>query len=113
MANADVLALNDSNGNGGAGTPALPDAACAMFYDAHIFGLSKDYAFPIGANVDPSRWHQITNLARLLTRKQTLADGNDYDLWDAVMTIAKSIVEANPHINDDEPLSKNYGKQGS
>jgi hypothetical protein len=52
----------------------------AMFYDANMFGLSKDYAFPEGPNTSPSLLDQETSLAKLLTRKQTLADGNNYDL---------------------------------
>jgi hypothetical protein len=80
----------------------------AMFYDANMFGLSKDYAFPEGSNVSPSLLDQGTSLAKLLTRKQTLADGNDYDLWDCVFTMTKWILAQDPHINDDEINSVNY-----
>lgn len=80
----------------------------AMFYDANMFGLSKDYAFPEGSNASPSLLDQATSMAKLLTRKQTLADGNDYDLWDCVFTITKWILAQNPHINDDEINSVNH-----
>lgn len=99
---SDKLDGVDGNGN------ELPFRKAAMFYEANLLGLSKDYAFPEGANTSPSMEDQSTSLAKLLTRKHTLADGNQYDLWDAVMTIAKSIVAANPHINDDEPNSVNH-----
>ncbi len=87
---------------------ALPYAKVAMFYEANLLGLAKDYAFPEAANMSPARIDQITSLAKLLTRKHTLPDGNQYDLWDAVFTIAKWVVAANPHINDDEPNSVNH-----
>lgn len=100
--NADKLDGTDGNGN------ALPYRQAAMFYDARMFGLAKDYAFPEGPNTTSSVLNHGTSLAKLLTRKQTLADKNDYDLWDCIFTIAKSIVAANPHINDDEINSVNY-----
>lgn len=102
VSNADKLDGTDGNG-----TP-LPYRIAAMFYTAHMFGLSKDYAFPEGPNATASLLNHGTSLAKLLTRKQKLADGNEYDLWDCVFTIAKSVVAANPHINDDEVLSVNY-----
>lgn len=95
-------------GNGGTDTGAFPYALAAMFYDANMFGLSKDYAHPEDANTSASRWDQITSTAKLLTRKMRMPDGNDYDIWDAVMTLCKATVVANPHINDDEPNSVNY-----
>jgi len=94
-------------GNGTDGTNALPYALVAMFYDAHMFGRAVDYANPEGSNVSPSRWDQITSLAKLLTRTATLADGNEYDLYDMVRTCTKWVVAQNPHINDDEHLSVN------
>lgn len=99
---ADKLDGVDGNGN------QLVYRKAAMLYEANMFGLGKDYAFIEGPNVSPSMQDQSTTLAKLLTRKLTLADGNQYDLWDAVMTIAKSVVAANPHINDDEPNSVNH-----
>lgn len=81
-----------------------------MFYEANMFGLSKDYAFPEGANETASELNQVASLAKLLTRKKTFADGNQYDALDCIWTIAKSIVAANPHINDDEKNSVNYKK---
>ncbi len=80
----------------------------AMFYDANMFGLSKDYDFPEGPNTSPSMLDQGTSLAKLLTRKQTLADGNNYDLWDCVFTITKWVLSQDVHINDDEINSVNY-----
>ena len=55
-----------------------------------------------------SRLDSITSLDKNLDRTFLMPDHNDYDLWDAVMTITKSIILANPHINDDEVLSVNY-----
>jgi hypothetical protein len=104
---ADQDVDNAANGVDGNGN-ALPYALVAMFYDADMFGRSKDYADPEGSNTSSSRWDQITSLAKLLTRTRTLADGNDYDLWDCVFTIAKWVVQQNPQINDNEVLSKNY-----
>jgi hypothetical protein len=99
---ADSIAGTDGNGN------ELPYAVAAMLYDAHMLGLGKDYAFPEGSNTSSSRLDHITTLAKLLTRKQTLADGNDYDLWDCVFTCAKWVLSQNVHINDDEVNSVNY-----
>lgn len=95
-------------GNGGTDTGAFPYALAAMFYRANLLGLSKDYAYPEGPNVSASRWDQITSTAKLLTRTLLMPDGNEYDLWDAVMTLCKAALLANPHINDDEPNSVNY-----
>ena len=105
---ADQDVNNAANGNSGPGTPALPYALVARFYDAHMFGLDVDYAYPEGSNVSSSRWDGVTSLDKALNRTKKMPDGNDYTLWDAVMTIAKATIIANPHINDDEPLSVNY-----
>ena len=94
--------------NGSDGTAALPYALVAILYDAHMFGLGKDYAYPESSNTTSSRYDQLTTLAKLLTRKQTLADGNDYDVWDCVFTIAKWVVKNDLTINDDEVLSVNH-----
>lgn len=99
---SDAIAGTDGNGN------ALPWAQVAMFFDGHMFGRSKDYAFPEGSNTSASRLDQITSMAKLTTRTQTLADKNDYDLWDCVFTIAKWVVKNDPTINDDEVLSVNH-----
>jgi hypothetical protein len=94
--------------DGSSGTDALPWALVARLYEAHMFGLSSDYAFPEGSNTTSSRLDSITTLDKLLSRKMTLSDGNQYDLWDCVFTITKWIVAQNPSINDDEPNSVNY-----
>jgi hypothetical protein len=104
-ADQDVFA--QSNGIDGGGNQ-LPYAKAALFYDANIFGLSKDYAFPEGANVAASRWDQITSLAKLLARRHKHVDGNEYDAWDALQTCLKYVLAQNPHINDDEKNSVNY-----
>jgi hypothetical protein len=95
--------------DGGTGQ-ALSFRLAAMLYDAHMFGLAKDYAFPEGSNVSASMTDQVTTLTKLLTRKKKMPDGNDYDLWDAVFTAAKGELVANPHLNDDEVNSVNYKK---
>jgi hypothetical protein len=110
MTSPDQDVANHLNGNTGAGSPALPEALAAMLYDAHLFGLSVDYAYPEPPNVSSSRYDQITTLAKLLTRTKKMPDGNDYTIWDAVMTTCKANILANPHINDDEPLSVKYKK---
>ena len=94
----------DGNGN------QLPFRKVAMFYDAHMFGLATDYAFPEGPNESASMTDHAASLAKLLTRKQKLADGNDYDLFDAVFTITKWVLSQNININDDELLSVNHKK---
>lgn len=108
--NADATARTVSDKLDGTDTAGqvLGYRRAAMFYNANMFGLSKDYAFPEGANTSPSLLDQGTSLAKLLTRKQTLADGNDYDLWDCVFTLTKWVLAQNPHINDDEINSVNY-----
>ena len=96
--------------NGSDGTAALPYALVAMLYDANMFGLGNDYAYPEGSNTTSSRYDQITTLAKLLTRKAKLADGNDYDVYDMLRTCTKYILSQNIHINDDEVNSVNYKK---
>lgn len=105
---ADQDVANHANGNSGPGTPALPEALVARFFDAHMFGLGVDYAFKEGSNVTSSRWDSITSVDKLLTRTKKMPDGNDYTVWDAIMTLVKAEILVNPHINDDEPLSVNY-----
>lgn len=100
----DVL----NSGNGGTDSGAFPYALVAMLYDGNILGLDKDYAYPEGSNVSASRWDQITTLAKVLTRTHTHADGNTYDIWDAVQTILKWVLTQAPTINDDEPDSANF-----
>lgn len=107
MTSPDQDVANHLNGNTGAGSPALPEALVAMLYDANLLGLSKDYAYKEGSNTTSSRYDQITTLAKLLTRTHTHADGNSYDLWDAVQTILKWVLTQNKAINDDEKNSVN------
>ncbi|MGZ4662776.1 MAG: hypothetical protein ACXVYB_16010 [Arthrobacter sp.] len=103
-ADQDVFnALNGSDGNA-----ALPYALAAMLYNANLLGLGKDYAYPETSNTTSSRYDQITTLAKLLTRTHKHADGNTYDLWDAVHTILKWVLIQAPHINDDEKNSVNH-----
>lgn len=103
---ADQDVFNTMNGTNG--TAALPEALVARFYNANMFGLSKDYAYPEGSNVTSSRYDSITSMDKLLTRKRKHVDGNSYDAWDCLQTIVKSILAVNPHINDDEKNSVNY-----
>ncbi len=105
---ADQDVYNAINGNSGPGTPALPYALVARFYDGNIFGRNKDYAYPEGSNVSASRLDSITSLDKLLTRTHKHADGNSYDLYDAIQTICKYVLAENVHINDNEPNSVNY-----
>lgn len=106
--NATPQSVADSiSGTDGTGT-ALGYMITAMLYDGHMFGLGKDYAFPETSNTSASLLDKATTLAKLLTRKQTLADGNDYDLWDCVFTCAKWVLSQNIHINDNEVNSVNY-----
>lgn len=97
----------DANGN------LLRYRIAAMLYEAHAFGLNKDYSFPEGPNASPSLEDQTTTLAKLLTRKRTLADGNQYDLWDMLLACTKYVLSQNVHIMDDEPNSINYKKSAS
>jgi hypothetical protein len=112
--NADPRTVSDKlDGLDDASGQAQPNRLAAMLYTAHMFGLPKDYAFPEGANVSPSMLDHVTTLAKLLTRKQKLADGNEYDLWDCVFTITKYVLSQAPHINDDEVNSVNHAKKSS
>lgn len=101
---SDMLSGTD----GGGGQLAFRKAA--MLYEANMFGLGTDYAFPEGANVSSSLCDHGTTLAKLLTRKLTLPDGNQYDAWDAIMTAAKAAILSTPLINDDEINSVNHKK---
>ena len=94
--------------NGTDGTNALPYALVAMLYDANLLGLDKDYAYPEGSNTTASRYDQLTTLAKILTRTHTHADGNTYDIWDAVQTILKWVLEQAPTINSTEVNSVNF-----
>jgi len=105
---ADQDVDNALNGNSGPGSPALPYALVARFYDGNLFGRNKDYAYPVGPNVTASRLDSITSVDKLLTRTHKHVDGNDYDLWDAVQTLVKYVLTENVHINDNEPNSVNY-----
>jgi hypothetical protein len=106
VAAAGAGVTQDANGN--PTTTALPWAEVAFLYDANILGLGKDYAFPEGSNASSSRWDQITTLAKVLTRTHTHADGNTYDIWDAVQTILKWVLAQDPTINSNETDSVNY-----
>jgi hypothetical protein len=81
-----------------------------MLYLANILGLSKDYAFAEGPNTSPSEIDHVTTLAKVLARTHKHVDGNTYDIWDAVQTLLKIALAANPTINDDEVDSVNFGK---
>jgi hypothetical protein len=98
---------NAGNGTDGNGN-ALSYALVAMLYDANILGLGKDYAFKETSNTSASRWDQITTLAKVLTRTHTHADGNTYDIWDAVQTILKWVLTQTPGINSNEVNSVTY-----
>lgn len=106
MPNADQNVDNLMNGS--SGTAALPEALVARFYDSNLFGRGTDYAYPEGPNVTSSRYDSITSVDKLLTRTRKMADGNDYDLHDAVFTILKSVLLADKTINDDEKNSVNF-----
>ncbi len=99
---SDKLDGIDGNGN------AEPYDVVAMLYDANLLGLAKDYAFPEGPNVSSSALDHVNTLAKVLTRTHKHADGNTYDVFDAVQTILKWVLTQNLHINDDEPNSVNY-----
>lgn len=105
---ADEDVDNAAQGNSGPGTPALPYALVARFYDCHMFGRAVDYAYPEGSNVSASRWDGITSIDKNLDRTAKLADNNDYDVFDMLRTCTKWVLSQNVHINDDEPLSANY-----
>jgi hypothetical protein len=107
-ANASAESVADSiSGTDGNGNP-LPFDQVAMFYDSNLFGLGKDYAFPEVSNTSPSEIDHVTSLAKLWTRSRKMADGNTYDAHDALFTVLKSVLLANPTINNDEPNSVNY-----
>ena len=99
--------------DGSNGSAALPEALVAMLYDANLLGLSKDYAYKEGSNTTSSRYDQITTLAKVLTRTKKHADGNSYDIWDAVQTILKWVLAQDKSLNDDEKNSVNYTKSAS
>lgn len=105
---ADQDVDNAFNGNTGPGTAALPYMLVARLYDGNLFGLQKDYAYPEGPNVTPSKYDDITTMSKLTTRTHTHIDGNTYDLFDGIQTIVKSILATNKTINDDEINSVNY-----
>jgi hypothetical protein len=99
---ADAIAGIDGNAN------ALANRLVALLYDANLLGLSEDYAFPEGSNTTPSLLDHVTTLAKLLTRTHKHADGNTYDIWDAVQTILKWVLLQSETINNDEKNSVNF-----
>lgn len=106
--NASPESVADSlDGIDGSGDPLL-FRQVAMLYDSNLFGLSKDYAFPEGSNTTPSVLNHGATLAKVWTRTRKMSDGNDYDAHDALFTLLKVALAANPHINDDEKNSVNY-----
>jgi hypothetical protein len=108
--NATPQSVSDQiDGLDGAGNQ-LPWRKVAMFYEAHLFGLGKDYAFAEGSNESASALDHSASLAKLFTRKHTMPDGNSYDVFDMIATLTKALLMSSPHINDDEPLSVNYKK---
>lgn len=94
--------------SGSDGSSALPYALVARFYDSNMFGRPTDYAYPEKSNVSSSRLDSITSVDKLWTRTRTMSDGNDYDAHDALFTLLKIALAANPHINDDEKNSVNH-----
>jgi hypothetical protein len=111
--NADPKSVSDKLDGLDPSGGQLPWRKVAMFFEAHAFGLSKDYAFPEGANESAAALDHVASLAKLLTRKRTLADGNQYDGWDMLLACTKYVLSQNIHIMDDEPLSVNYKKPAS
>jgi hypothetical protein len=99
---ADSISGTDGSGN------ALPYDLVAMLYNANILGLSKDYAYAETSNTSPSEIDHVTTLAKVLTRTHKHADGNTYDIWDAVQTILKWVLAQAPTINNGEVNSVNY-----
>lgn len=93
--------------NGAGATGALPEALVAMLYEANLLGLNKDYAHTEGPNTSASRYDQITTLAKILTRTHLHADGNSYDIWDAVQSILKWVLAQDLALNDGEQNSVN------
>lgn len=110
MPNADQNVDNLMNGSNG--SAALPEALVARFYDSNMFGRNKDYAYPEGSNVTSSRYDSITSVDKLWTRTRKMSDGNEYDAHDALFTLLKIGLAANPHINDDEKNSVNHKTVG-
>jgi hypothetical protein len=98
---ADSLSGSDGNGD------ALSYALVAMLYNANLLGLDKDYAYSEGSNTSASRLDQITTLAKILTRTHLHADGNTYDIWDAVQTILKWVLVQDLAVNNGEVNSVN------
>jgi len=109
-ANADATTVaNKLDGLDGNGNNE-PFREVAMLYDATLLGLGVDYRWAENGNVSSSSLDVITTLGKVLTRKHVHADGNSYDIWDAVHTILKWIIAQNPAINNNEPNSVNHGK---
>ena len=107
-ANADAQAVaNKLDGIDGSGN-SEPFREVAMLYEATMFGLGIDYRWAENGNVSSSALDHIATLAKVLTRKHTHIDGNQYDLWDAVNTILHYVLMQNEAINNSEPHSVNH-----
>ena len=107
-ANADAQAVaNKLDGIDGSGN-SEPFREVAMLYDAELFALGSTYRWAEQGNCSSSALDVITTLGKLLTRKHTHIDGNSYDLFDAIHTILKYVLQQNESINNTEPHSVNH-----
>ena len=108
--NATPQSVSDQIDGIDGGGNQLPWRKVAMFFQAHVFGRAKDYAFPEGPNESASALDHSASLAKLFTRTYVMPDGNEYDAWDMLVASTKYALTQNPHLMDGEPLSKNYTK---
>jgi hypothetical protein len=89
--------------DGEVGGAALSYDEVAMLRKSSIFTLRNgDYPFQEGENTDPSFIDHTNTLAKILTRTWVGPDGHEYDTGDAIFTLLKAALLANPTLNANE-----------
>jgi hypothetical protein len=100
--NATAESVSDKLDGQVNGTPLSYDEV-AMLRKSSIFTLRNgDYPYQEGANTDPSFIDHVNTLAKILTRTWVGSDGNEYDVADAIFSLLKTELLANPALNADE-----------
>lgn len=101
-ANATATSASDKLDGIANGQPLSYDQV-AMLRKSTIFALRNgDYPYPEGENTDPSFIDHTNTLAKILTRTYVGPDGHEYDVGDAIFTLLKAALKANPSLNADE-----------
>ena|SRR6185437_3231755 len=72
----------------------LPYDIVDMLRPSKIFSLrTGEYPYPETENTDPSFIDHVNTLTKILSRTYVASDGQEYDAWDALMTILESVLK--------------------